>query len=162
MAKIVGALVLLCVLPAISMAARPEKKPYCVRGRVYCDHCKAGFETPASTYLEGAKVKLECRHRHTQNVLYSAEAVTDATGSYKIFVHNDQKDNVCDTILVSSPHKTCSIPDQGRDRSRVVLTSYNGVVSYDRYANNMGFMVNEPLSFCSQLMQQYQLTEDEV
>lgn len=54
MAKIVAALILLCALSAISMAAaRPEKKPYCVRGRVYCDPCVAGFETPASTYLQG-------------------------------------------------------------------------------------------------------------
>lgn len=108
------------------------------------------------------KVKLECRHRHTQDVLYSAETTTDATGSYKIFVANDQKDNVCDTILVSSPHSRCKFADPGRDRSRVVLTGNNGVVDNDRYANNLGFTVEEPMSFCAQLMQQYQLTEDEV
>lgn len=108
------------------------------------------------------KVKLECRHRRTQGILYSADAKTDATGSYEIFVANDQKDNICDTMLVSSPHPRCKLADPGRDRSRVVLTSNNGVVSNERYANNLGFTVEEPMSFCAQLMQQYQLTEDEV
>ncbi|XP_021775274.1 major pollen allergen Lol p 11-like [Chenopodium quinoa] len=162
MAKIISVIALLCVLPAIAFAARPEKSPFCVRGRVYCDPCKAGFETPASTYLQDVKVKLECRHRHTQKVLYHAEATTDATGSYKIFVANDQKDNVCDTVLVSSPHANCKLADPGRDRSRVSLTSNSGEVSNDRFANNLGFTVEEPMSFCSQLMQQYELTEDEV
>lgn len=110
----------------------------------------------------GVKVKLECRHRQTQEVLYSAVATTDRTGSYKIFVENDQKENICDTMLLSSPHRRCKLADPGRDRSRVVLTSNNGVVSNDRYANNMGFTVEEPMSYCAQLMQQYQLTEDEV
>uniref|UniRef100_A0A803ME28 Uncharacterized protein n=1 Tax=Chenopodium quinoa TaxID=63459 RepID=A0A803ME28_CHEQI len=148
MAKIVSVIALLCVLPAIAFAARPEKSPFCVRGRVYCD-----------PYV---KVKLECRHRHTQEVLYKAEATTDASGSYKIFVANDQKDNVCDTMLVSSPHANCKLADPGRDRSRVSLTSNSGEVSNERFANNLGFTVEEPMSFCSQLMQQYELTEDEV
>lgn len=65
-------------------------------------------------------------------------------------------------MLLSSPHRRCKLADPGRDRSRVVLTSNNGVVSNDRYANNMGFTVEEPMSYCAQLMQQYQLTEDEV
>lgn len=110
----------------------------------------------------GAKVKLECRHRHTQDVLYSAEAITDETGSYKIFVANDQKENVCDTMLLSSPHSRCNRADPGRDRSRVVLTSNNGVVETDRYANNMGFTTVQPMSFCGQVMKQYELTEDDV
>ncbi|KAL2893897.1 Pollen-specific protein C13 [Bienertia sinuspersici] len=164
MAKIAGILITLCVLQAISMAAagRPEKNPYCVRGRVYCDPCRAGFETSASTYLHGAKVKLECRQRQTQKVLYSAEATTDESGLYKIYVANDQKDNVCDTVLVSSPHSSCKLADPGRDRSRVVLTSFNGMVSNDRDANNMGFTMEHPMSYCGQLMKQYQLTDDEV
>lgn len=58
MAKIAGILFLLCVLPVLAMAGRPEKKPYCVRGKVYCDTCRAGFETPASTYLEGFSFSL--------------------------------------------------------------------------------------------------------
>ncbi|KAL9245155.1 hypothetical protein vseg_018837 [Gypsophila vaccaria] len=158
-------LMLVCLLPILTTATRPvvtKNHPYCVSGRVYCDPCRAGFETSASTYLQGAKVKLECRDRYTQEVLYETEAVTDGTGTYKIYVDKDQKNNVCDTMLVSSPHRRCKLADPGRDRSRVVLTSNNGIVSNDRYANNMGFLMDQPLSFCAQLMQQYVVNEDEV
>ncbi|KAH9611456.1 hypothetical protein KSS87_009106 [Heliosperma pusillum] len=167
MAKL-GAITLLivCLLPVITIASRSvEKKtrqPYCVRGRVYCDPCRAGFETSASTFLQGAKVKVQCRHRSTQEVLYEAEALTDDTGSYKIYVEKDQKNNVCDAMLVSSPHRRCKLADPGRDRSRVVLTSDNGIVSNDRYANNMGFLMDQPMNFCNQLMQQYVVNEDRV
>jgi len=155
---------MLCALPILTMGRKAveHKTNYCVRGRVYCDSCRAGFETSASTYLQGAKVKLQCRQRHTQEILYEADAETDATGSYKIYVNKDQKNNVCDTMLVSSPHRFCKTADPGRDRSRVVLTGNNGIVSNDRYANNMGFLMDQPLSFCSQLMQQYAVNEDEV
>ncbi|KAK9748962.1 hypothetical protein RND81_02G093200 [Saponaria officinalis] len=165
MGKLIMVLLLVSLLPIITMATRPvvkTKQPYCVRGRVYCDTCRAGFETSASTYLQDAKVKLECRHRYTQEVLYEAEAITDATGTYKIYVDKDQKNNVCDTMLVSSPHRQCKLADPGRDRSRVVLTSNNGIVSNDRYANNMGFLMDQPMNFCAQLMQQYVVNEDEV
>lgn len=46
-------LVALCFLPALAMSARPNKNPFVVRGRVYCDTCLAGFETSASTFIPG-------------------------------------------------------------------------------------------------------------
>ncbi|KAL9247638.1 hypothetical protein vseg_021051 [Gypsophila vaccaria] len=164
-AIILVVLVLCVTLPTLCVASRAVNKkhlPYCVRGQVYCDPCRAGFETPASIYLQGAKVKLECRDRNTQEVLYKAEAETDATGTYKIYVDEDQKKNICDTILVSSPHRRCKLADPGRDRSRVILTDNNGIVSNDRYANNLGFLVAQPMSFCAKLMQQYAVNQDEV
>ncbi|KAJ8430420.1 hypothetical protein Cgig2_025847 [Carnegiea gigantea] len=160
MAKTVMVIAALCLLPAIAMAVRPVAQPFVVKGRVYCDTCRAGFETTASIYLHGAKVRLECRHRHSQEVLYAAEATTDETGTYSIPVKQDQKDRVCETMLVKSSHSKCSSPDAGRDRSRVILTSYNGVVSYERFANNMGFMMDEPMAYCSQLLQQYELDDE--
>lgn len=42
-------LVALCVLPAIVSAGHP----FWLDGRVYCDTCRFGFETPLSTYIEG-------------------------------------------------------------------------------------------------------------
>ena len=44
-------LVALCILPAIASAAIPE--PFTVPGKVYCDTCRVGYETPATTYLPG-------------------------------------------------------------------------------------------------------------
>lgn len=46
-------LVVLCFLPVLAMTGRPNKNPFVVRGRVYCDTCLAGFETSASTYIPG-------------------------------------------------------------------------------------------------------------
>ncbi|KAK4800636.1 hypothetical protein SAY86_021123 [Trapa natans] len=54
-------LALLCalfVLPAIAVATRPTRSPLVVRGKVYCDPCRAGFETSASTFIAGNAVTL--------------------------------------------------------------------------------------------------------
>ncbi|RVW56255.1 Protein downstream of FLC [Vitis vinifera] len=44
-------LVALCVLPALVSAGRPVSQPFVLQGRVYCDTCRAGFETSATTYI---------------------------------------------------------------------------------------------------------------
>lgn len=51
--RILTFLVVLCVVPAMVAAIRPNKNPFCVKGRVYCDPCRAGFETPATAYIAG-------------------------------------------------------------------------------------------------------------
>ncbi|KAG6469936.1 hypothetical protein ZIOFF_070871 [Zingiber officinale] len=55
----VAVLEVVCVLPAIALAARDiaaAKKPFVVQGRVFCDTCQAGFETPVSTYIQGERL----------------------------------------------------------------------------------------------------------
>jgi hypothetical protein len=48
------ALALLAAAPAsASRDLRPLRAGFVVRGRVWCDNCRAGFETPASTYIAG-------------------------------------------------------------------------------------------------------------
>ncbi|RWW57099.1 hypothetical protein BHE74_00036136 [Ensete ventricosum] len=45
-----------CVLPSLAVAARnvaAGKQGFVVQGRVFCDTCRAGFETPVSTYTVG-------------------------------------------------------------------------------------------------------------
>ncbi|KAK4747475.1 hypothetical protein SAY87_014061 [Trapa incisa] len=156
-------LALLCalfVLPAIAVAARPTRHPLLVTGKVYCDPCRAGFETSASTFIAGAKVKVECRDRQTMKVLYTREASTDSTGTYVIPVNEDHEDQLCDAILVSSPHPTCRIPSAGRDKARVILTRYNGLATDDRFANNMGYTTEQPMAGCNQILQQYQELDD--
>ncbi|KAG8043246.1 hypothetical protein GUJ93_ZPchr0849g2958 [Zizania palustris] len=51
-------------------------------GRVWCDTCRAGFETPASTYIAGAKVMVECKSKSTGTKIFSFEGQTDHTGTY--------------------------------------------------------------------------------
>lgn len=43
----------LCVLPALVSATRMVKNPLVVQGQVYCDRCRAGFETPKTRNMAG-------------------------------------------------------------------------------------------------------------
>ena len=52
MAKIL-LLIALCVLPALVSATRMVKNPLMVQGHVYCDRCRAGFETPKARSMAG-------------------------------------------------------------------------------------------------------------
>ncbi|OVA14627.1 Pollen Ole e 1 allergen/extensin [Macleaya cordata] len=155
----------LCVFPALISASRPvqnDQDSLLVRGKVYCDTCQAGFETTACNFVAGAKVKLECKDRKTLKLLHRVDAVTDKTGSYEIKVAADHGDQLCETALVSSPDRYCAKFAPGRERARVILTSNNGIVSNVRYANNMGFMADQPMAGCAQVLKQYQEDEDDV
>ncbi|XP_052203015.1 major pollen allergen Lol p 11-like [Diospyros lotus] len=154
--------VAMCVMSAtVVSATRPVVNPFVLQGRVYCDTCRTGFETPATTPISGAEVKLECRDRITQEVKHTDYGTTDSTGTYKILVKEDHQDELCDCMLVSSPQNDCATADPGRDRALVILTSNNGMASKDRFANALGFMRDEPLSECKQVLQQYELVSEE-
>ncbi|XP_065882014.1 protein DOWNSTREAM OF FLC-like [Euphorbia lathyris] len=150
----------LFALPAIVSAARPARNPFEVEGRVFCDTCQAGFETPKTTYIAGAKVRVECKDRKTMELVYSKEATTDSTGTYKMYINEDHQDQLCDAMVVSSPQLSCKNPSSGRDRARVILTNYNGIASNKRFANAMGFEAEEAMSGCTELLRQYQEYED--
>nr|XP_043636960.1 pollen-specific protein C13-like [Erigeron canadensis] len=160
MAKSVMMLALcLVVLPALISAGRPMSHPFVLQGRVYCDTCRAGFETSATTYIPGAMVRVECKDKQ-QKVLYTKDGTTDSTGTYYININEDHGDETCDVVLVSSPMGGCKTADPGRDRARVVLTSYNGIVSDNRFANAMGFMKDDIMSGCTTLLQSLMEEED--
>ncbi|XP_059298705.1 protein DOWNSTREAM OF FLC-like [Lycium ferocissimum] len=160
MAKLV-AFFAICLLSASIVSATFVGNPFLVKGKAYCDTCRCGFETPATKYLAGAKVRIECRHRVTEAPTYTVEGVTNSKGEYNILVNSDRGDDVCDVILVKSSDPMCAKPNAGRDRSRLILTRNNGMISNTRFANAMGFLRDEPLSSCTQILQQYQLTEDQ-
>ncbi|KAK3029795.1 hypothetical protein RJ639_038237 [Escallonia herrerae] len=146
----------LCVLPALVSASRPVANPLSLKGRVYCDTCRAGFETSATTYIHGAQVRVECKDRDSQKLLYTVEATTDSSGTYTITVKEDHKNQLCDAMLISSPQTGCALAAPGRDRARVILTRDNGMVADDRVANAMGFMKDEAIEGCNKILQQYQ------
>lgn len=105
--------------------------------------------------LIGARVRIECNYRDTLSLAYSVEGETDLTGTYSILVEDDHEDQICESVLVSSPISDCKSADPGRSRSTVVLTRFNGVVKTKRFANNMGFFKDQELPGCSQLLKQY-------
>ncbi|CAN0903576.1 Anther-specific protein LAT52 [Linum grandiflorum] len=148
------------LLAALVSDARPAKDPFLVRGKVYCDTCNFGFETPKSTSIPGATVRIECKDRKTNKPVYSREGKTNSEGMYEIHVDEDHMDEVCDAKVVNSPQLDCFKPSSGRDQARVILTDSNGISSKVRFANAMGFSKEGTVNGCSQLLKLYQETDD--
>ncbi|KAG6520024.1 major pollen allergen Lol p 11-like [Zingiber officinale] len=132
-----------------------------IEGRVYCDTCRAGFETTVTTYVEGAKVKLECKNFTTGEVTYTSEATTDTTGTYHVSVANDHQEETCAMQLVESSQSDCSEINDGRNSAPIVVTHNVGIASNVRYANSLGFLKDKPLSNCGEVLMQYALGTEE-
>ncbi|KAK8579916.1 hypothetical protein V6N13_143072 [Hibiscus sabdariffa] len=152
--------VALCVVPSLISATRMVKNPLVVQGQVYCDHCRAGFETPKTRNMAGAKVKVVCSDRKSGEVVYEREGQTDSTGQYKIPVAEDHLDEICDAVLVKSSQPECAQITPGRERARVILTNFNGIASNTRFANAMGFMADQAEAGCAEVMKLYQEEDD--
>lgn len=105
-------------------------------------------------------MRVECRNRATSELSYTKEGVTSSDGKYKILIESDHHDEYCDAVLVKSSDPECSKPDAGRDRARVILTDNNGMNSNTRFANALGFLKKTPLASCSQILKQYQESEE--
>ncbi|XP_062094746.1 protein DOWNSTREAM OF FLC [Humulus lupulus] len=152
-------LMALSFLPALALATRWVKDPLVVEGKVYCDTCLAGYETTATTYIAGAKVRIECKERVSNKIIYSKEATTDSCGTYKMLIPEDHGDEICDAVLVSSPQFDCATASPGRDRARVILTENNGIATKNRFVNAMGFTRTDALAGCADVLKQYEETE---
>ncbi|KAJ0981748.1 hypothetical protein J5N97_010030 [Dioscorea zingiberensis] len=150
----------LCLLSAIVGLARASPKPqFAIEGRVYCDTCRAGFETSATEYIKGAKVKVECKRYDNDEVSYEAEAVTDDSGTYKLTIDDDHQDEICEVVLLESPVEGCKEIVVGRNRARVMLTQNSGISSTVRYANALGFYKEDPLPLCGELLRIFALDD---
>ncbi|XXG51664.1 hypothetical protein AAC387_Pa03g0185 [Persea americana] len=108
----------------------------------------------------GARVRLECRERESMEMTYGIDGMTDQTGTYKNPVPDDHENEICEMVLVSSPQMECATAVHHADRARVALTRNNGIVSDTQYANNLGFLKDEPMVGCSQLLKKYQEYDD--
>ncbi|KAJ8769703.1 hypothetical protein K2173_005306 [Erythroxylum novogranatense] len=137
----------LFVLPALAMAG-----PFQIHGSVYCDTCRCGFETEKTTYIAGARVRIECKDRVTLQLKYSVEGVTNSDGLYNILVEDDHEDQICQAVLVDSPQIDCNEADPGRSSSEIILTRYNGAISNVHFANSMGFFKDKALPGCKELV----------
>ncbi|XP_068661693.1 pollen allergen Che a 1-like [Aristolochia californica] len=142
----------LCFLSSLSVIYANH---FIVEGKVYCDTCRAGFETFATYYIPAAKVKLDCTNRTTHLKTFEGEGLTDATGAYQVEVTGDHEDDVCDVSLVSSPVKGCDEVVPGRNKARISLTKNNGIISDIRFANPLGFYKNDPLHICPKVLEHY-------
>ncbi|CAA6656428.1 unnamed protein product [Spirodela intermedia] len=125
--KLLSVVALCSALFAVAAAAAADSPSFVVEGRVFCDTCRAGFETTATEYLAGAKVRLECKHEESEELVHTVEGTTDATGTYHLKVADDHEDELCEVVLVESPHADCSEIKTGRDRARILLTHNSGL-----------------------------------
>ncbi|MQL90225.1 hypothetical protein Taro_022818 [Colocasia esculenta] len=101
--------------------------------------------------LVNAKLRVECRDRLTAILTNMADGVMDREGKYKIEVDGEHDDEIWESVLVSSPKSVCATPLTDQDRSCVVLSHANGVVSNKRIANNLGFRRVAAMDGCSEI-----------
>ncbi|KAL6656540.1 hypothetical protein ACP70R_007366 [Stipagrostis hirtigluma subsp. patula] len=137
------------------VGAAVRQDDFFVEGSVYCDTCRAGFVTNASTPIAGAKVRLECRHfmSNKDAVERSAEGVTDGAGRYRIELEDNRgSEEECAVVLVSSPVAGCTEKEPGRDRADVDLVEDAGLATPVRRANPIGFLTDHPLPICEELI----------
>ncbi|KAJ3671807.1 hypothetical protein LUZ60_007886 [Juncus effusus] len=158
MAKIQLLVLVAFAFIGVALAGLPD---FVVEGRVYCDTCRAGFETNVTNYIQGAKVKLECRHFENGKVEHVVEGVTDATGTYKLLMKDNHEEEICEVELVESPLTNCNEIIPGRNRARVTLADDTGITSNQRYANPLGYLKDSPLDICAKVMEMYKLDDDE-
>ncbi|XP_062181523.1 major pollen allergen Lol p 11-like [Phragmites australis] len=161
--SLIALLLTFSAVAAVASAAPPAPGPpeFLVTGVVYCDTCRAGFETNVSHSLKGATVQIECKHFESQEVHHKAEATTDAWGWYKVEVGEDHQEEICEVALLRSPEADCAEIERSRDRARVPLTRNNGIKqSGIRYANSIAFFRKEPLKNCGEILRKYDLYDD--
>ncbi|CAL9146587.1 unnamed protein product, partial [Musa hybrid cultivar] len=116
-------LVALCLaLTGVALAA-PK---FIIEGRIYCDTCRAGFQTAVSQYIQ---VKLQCRNYETDAVEHLVEGVTDNTGTYHIKVEDSHEEEICEVSLLQSPQPGCTEVAQSRNRARILVTGRSGLAS---------------------------------
>ncbi|KAF3323572.1 hypothetical protein FCM35_KLT12303 [Carex littledalei] len=139
---------------AIATAVAAERPSFTVEGRVYCDTCRTGFETPLTTYIADAKVRLECRHFSKGKIEHQVDGVTNKDGTYTIELKDNHDKENCEVVLVQSPLPTCAEIPKGRDRVNVLLAD-GGLSSNVRNANSLGFLKDKPLHDCIGVLKQY-------
>ncbi|XP_034698616.1 olee1-like protein [Vitis riparia] len=159
MARSLQAVILLATaLCFLSFQASVRAEPhFFVKGQVYCDTCRIQFITRVSEYVPGAKVRLECRDREGGSVTYSIDGETDETGSYRLPVEGEHEEEVCEVQLIKSSKPECSEISRGmfaRRSARISLASNNGMASSDRLANPLGFLRQESLSECPEVLKE--------
>ncbi|CAH8270645.1 unnamed protein product [Arabidopsis lyrata] len=155
MAKSLVPVIVVLFVSLLPLAAMAVGTPFHIEGCVYCDTCRFGFETIATKYIHGARVRIVCKDRVTLKSELVGVAVTGPNGKYKVAVRGDRQDQQCLAELVHSPLSRCQEADPGRSTATVILTRSNGAASTRHFANAMGFFRDEPLRGCAALRKRY-------
>lgn len=105
-------------------------------------------------------MELQCDDKSGSRLVFRNTTTTDEHGRFTFQVCEDHGDQYCDVVLVKSPWPHCNKIDRVRGRSRVIVTDFNGMRSYRRHANNMGFFQEYALPVCGDLYQYYFHSDD--
>ena len=106
-------------------------------------------------------MRLECRHIEGGEPDYSAEGVTDASGTYSIKVEGDHEEDLCDISLIESTDPDCSEINQDSflaRTARVSLAKDSGISSPVRLTNPLGFMAKKRAPECDEVMEELGFT----
>nr|AEW90948.1 pollen-specific protein F8-6 [Secale cereale x Triticum turgidum subsp. durum] len=159
--RILSVIAVVAIFALAGTAVANDLPDYIVQGRVYCDTCRAGFETNVTEYIKGAKVRLECKRFGTEKVECSIDGVTDETGTYKIELKDSHPEDICEMVLVQSPLANCNEIQDLRDRAEIVLSRYVGISDNIRMANPLGYLKDKPLPVCPDLLKTFNPTTDD-
>jgi hypothetical protein len=113
----------------------------------------------------GAKVGLECKDREGGSLIYSSEAETDESGTYRLPVDGDHEEEICEVVLKKSSDPECGEVSKDpflKKSARISLTKNNGISSPVRLANPLGFMKKTPLPGCTEALRELGMTADDI
>ncbi|XP_011621414.1 olee1-like protein [Amborella trichopoda] len=156
-----GAILVFCFVSCLLGVSHADSSYFFVEGKVYCDNCRAGFETRVTEYVPEARVRVECKDREGGHLIYSIEGVTDRTGTYQIPVEGDHENEICEVMAINSTDPNCNEIFHGRNRARILLTTNNGIISDKRFANPLAFLKKDPLPVCAEVLKEYKLDDDD-
>lgn len=106
-------------------------------------------------------MRVECKDWATLTITFAQEAVTDSKGKWEMKVEEDHGDEQCSSILLTSSLPDCKTADPGRSRASLVLTRENGVVSNRQPVNAMGFVRDQRLPECEEVLAMYMPLDSE-
>ncbi|TKW04107.1 hypothetical protein SEVIR_7G087900v4 [Setaria viridis] len=153
--------VTVAVLFYVVVAVATDAPDFVIQGRVYCDTCRAGFQTNVTEYIKGAKVRLECKHFGTGAVERAIDGVTDESGFYTIKLKGGHEEDICEVILVESPRKDCAEVPAHSDRASVLLAKDAGISDDMRFPNPLGYFKDVPLPVCGAVLKEYLLDDQD-
>ncbi|KAK4440045.1 Pollen allergen Che a 1 [Sesamum alatum] len=145
----------LCLL-SLAQVADSNQPQFIVKGKVYCDVCRANFVNRFSKPMPGAEVKLECREEESEKVTYRLTGgVTDHNGEYTLAAEGDHGEEYCEVTMVKSGQHDCDeIPTDGlgnKPVAEITLTANNGFHDEFRHANPLYYTTKKRAPQCAEL-----------
>ncbi|GAA0174772.1 hypothetical protein LIER_41780 [Lithospermum erythrorhizon] len=149
----------IAVVCILAFAAIAQCEVFDIKGHIYCDPCKLGFQTEKSYGLKGATVELTCSSIVDGSVSYTQKAVTNDAGEYVVSVKNDHENEVCEVKALSSGTEDCKVAIEAS--ARIECTEKSGLHSDVRFANPLGFTKDVAVAGCKKIVEDMDFDESQ-